>query len=80
MDNRGEAMIRLDKVNMMYPNGTVALHNCSLDIGKGEFAFIVGSSGSGKSTLIKTLLGEVSATSGYVEVAGKDLSLLTRKR
>ena len=42
MDNREPAIIRLEKVNMIYPSGTVALRNCSLEIEKGEFAFIWG--------------------------------------
>lgn len=79
LGNNAETMIRLKDVNMIYSSGTVALKNCSLSIGKGEFAFIVGSSGSGKSTLIKTLLGEVQISSGKVEVAGKDLANMTRK-
>lgn len=79
MIQTGERMIYLQNVNKVYATGTVALRNCCLQVNKGEFVFIVGSSGSGKSTLIKTLLGEIQATSGTVEVAGKNLADMKRK-
>ena len=50
-------MIRLTEVYKEYPNGAKALNGLNLEIGDGEFIFMVGPSGSGKSTVIKLLTG-----------------------
>lgn len=74
-----EPIILLENVNKSYTAGVPALNNVNLHINKGEFVFIVGDSGSGKSTLIKLLLRELTATSGSIYVAGKNLSKLKHR-
>lgn len=74
-------MILFDRVTKEYPRGTrPALADVSLEIERGEFAFIVGSSGSGKSTMLRLVLREEAATSGKVLVAGQDLGRLPMRK
>jgi putative ABC transport system ATP-binding protein len=54
-----------------------ALRGVDLTINKGEFTAIVGPSGSGKTTLLNIIGGLDSATEGYVEVDGVDISTLS---
>jgi cell division transport system ATP-binding protein len=70
-------MIRLDNVSKIYKDSVKALVDVSLEIGKGEFVFVVGPSGSGKSTLIRLLLKEEEPTRGEIFVAGKNVQKLS---
>src|SRR6266540_4465867 len=70
-------MIRLDNVTKVYKETLKALEGISLEIGKGEFVFVVGPSGSGKSTLIRLLLKEEEPTTGEIYVAGKNIGRLS---
>ena len=70
-------MIKLENVTKSYKGSTVALRDCSVDIGKGEFVFMVGPSGSGKSTFLRLLTREESPDTGHIWVAGKDIAQLS---
>jgi cell division transport system ATP-binding protein len=70
-------MIRLENVTKSYKGTTVALRDCSVDIQKGEFVFLVGPSGSGKSTFLRLLTKEEQPDSGRIWVAGKDIAQLS---
>jgi len=68
-------VIRLQNVYKDY-GGRPALNGINLQIGLGEFAFLVGPSGAGKSTLMRLLYREETPTSGTVFIGGVDITRL----
>lgn len=73
-------MIKLENVTKVYKTGVRALNNMNIDIGPGEFVYVIGPTGAGKSTFIKLLYREEKATSGKVMVAGQDVSLIKNRK
>jgi len=73
-------MIKISNVTKIYDNGTKGLDGVSLEIHKGDFAFIIGSSGSGKTSLIRMLLKEIDPTSGKVHINNTDITALAYKQ
>ena len=56
-----------------------ALKGVSFELELGEFVVILGPSGSGKTTLLNVLGGMDDSTSGSVEVAHKDITLMNQR-
>ncbi|WP_104382296.1 cell division ATP-binding protein FtsE [Sphingobacterium sp. HMA12] len=54
----------------------LVLSNVNLNIGKGEFLYLIGQSGSGKSSLLKIIYGDLYIGSGEGMIAGFDLKKL----
>ncbi len=73
-------IIDVEDGTVVYPGGHVALDRLSLQIGRGEFAFVVGPTGCGKSTLIKMLIREIEPAAGHVRIAGRDINELDPDR
>ena len=71
-------MAYLEGKNLVASYGVVPiLHECSVEVEKGELAVIVGPNGAGKSTVMRVLLGMLDATSGSVTLDGNDISTLS---
>ncbi len=73
-------MISLRGVSLVYANGVRALDGVDLEIGKGEFVFLVGHSGTGKSSLLRLLYREVAPSCGQIIVDGIRVDRLRRSR
>ncbi len=73
-------MILFDHVWKRYPNGREAISDLTLEIGKGEMAFLTGHSGAGKSTLLKLIALIERPTRGAVVVNGQNTSTVPRAK
>ena len=77
-------MVKIVVKNLVKEYGTdnnkvIANDNISFEIDEGEFVVILGPSGAGKSTLLNIIGGMDSATSGSINVFGKEIVGLNDK-
>ncbi|HEY6906128.1 MAG TPA: cell division ATP-binding protein FtsE [Ignavibacteriaceae bacterium] len=64
-------MLSFTNVVYHYPSQPV-FEDLNLEVGKGEFVFLIGKSGSGKSTLLQMVYMNILPQAGYLQVAGYD--------
>jgi cell division transport system ATP-binding protein len=69
-------MIKMFHATKRYDQQYVALNDITLNIPKGQFAFLTGASGAGKSTLLRLLIREEIATSGQIIVNGRNMAII----
>ena len=71
---RTDAMLILDRVSKIYPNGVQALGGVSLKVASGEIVAVIGGSGCGKSTLLRAIGGLDPASEGVIALDGEPIS------
>jgi NitT/TauT family transport system ATP-binding protein len=55
------------RMSKLFSNGTLALKDMTLDVGRGEFLSLLGPSGCGKSTALRIIAGLGEASSGEID-------------
>lgn len=72
-------MIQLFNVSKSF-GSSVALHEISLKIRKGEFVFISGPSGAGKTTLLRLVFGALRPTDGQILIDRINLNRISNHK
>src|SRR5690625_2654478 len=73
-------MIIMNDVYKTYASGVTALNGININIGLGEFVYIVGPSGAGKSSFIKLIFREIKPTKGTVIINDINLNELKERK
>jgi len=71
--NQTDVLLRGVQITRRW-GGLIALNDVSLDIARGSVHAVIGTNGAGKSTLINILSGEITPSSGRVELMGQDVT------
>ncbi len=71
--------ITFDRVRKVYPGGTLAIHDVSIEVADGEFVVLVGPSGCGKSTLLRMVAGLEEVTEGTLLIGDRVVNEVTPK-
>ncbi|MFU8839741.1 MAG: ABC transporter ATP-binding protein [Nitriliruptoraceae bacterium] len=73
------AKIVMDDIQKVYPDGTQAIFDLSLEVEDGEFVILVGPSGCGKSTALRMVAGLEEISGGKMYIGEKVVNDLSPK-
>jgi multiple sugar transport system ATP-binding protein len=65
------AQVTFERVSKVYPDGTRAVNDISLEIGDGEFMVLVGPSGCGKTTALRMVAGLEEISEGALRIGDR---------
>lgn len=72
--------VLLEKVSKVYPNGTVAVEDISLEIKSQELLILVGPSGCGKTTTLRMIAGLENTSSGNIFINDQKVNHLSPQK
>jgi len=73
------AAVRIEHLVKVYPDGTHALQDITLEVKPKEFLVVIGLSGSGKSTLMRCINRLIEPTSGKVYIDDVEVTALNHE-
>ncbi|MFC3165609.1 ABC transporter ATP-binding protein [Ciceribacter thiooxidans] len=74
------ALLSIHGVSKVFPGGTVAVDDFSLEVAAGELVCLLGPSGSGKSTVLRMIGGFEQPTAGMVSIDGEEVTYVPPNR
>ncbi len=78
-DFSNDFTIDLDRVSLRYASSEDVLSDVTLELKRGDFAFLTGPSGAGKTSLLKLLYLAIRPSRGEVRLFGRNTNRLSRR-
>ncbi len=70
-----QALLRMEGITKIYPNGFIANKGISFQVNKGEIHGLIGENGAGKTTLMNVLFGIENHQEGRIYIEGEEVQI-----